>query len=155
MWEDIFPQIISIFCVYGWTGIVPTSAVFLLLSSKTNAHARQDFYYSKQHCFCTHGPLLSMQNESFSEGLKKELLHLSPQVRINWAHLTKTDITLPWQYKNVWWICPPKSSFQELSMTTDGIFILRSLDSLWWTSMILLGWYTTDLHCQGFLTMQL
>ncbi len=32
-----------------WTGIVQVSGVFISLSVKTNAHARQDLYNSKQY----------------------------------------------------------------------------------------------------------
>ncbi len=67
--KDIFLQIISVFCVYGHTGIVQTSGVFLSLSSKTNAHTGQDLHDSRWYCFCPHGPLQSTQNESFWEEL--------------------------------------------------------------------------------------
>ncbi len=61
---------ISIFCIRGQTGIVQISGVFLALSSKTNARARQDLYDSKQYRFCPQAPLQSTQNESSSKGLK-------------------------------------------------------------------------------------
>ncbi len=51
--DDIFEYIISIFCVYGWTGTVQISGVFL----------------SKQYRFCPHVLLQSTQNWSSSEGL--------------------------------------------------------------------------------------
>ncbi len=49
--EDIFLEIISIFCAHGRTVIVIISSVFLSLSFKTNACVRQDLYDSMQYCF--------------------------------------------------------------------------------------------------------
>ncbi len=43
------------FCIYGRTGIVQMSGVFLSLSSKTIARARQDLYNSQQYRFCAEG----------------------------------------------------------------------------------------------------
>ncbi len=45
--ESVSLQIISIFVFVAGTGIVQISGVFLSLSSKTNAHTRQDLYGSK------------------------------------------------------------------------------------------------------------
>ncbi len=62
-------KIISVLCVYDKTGVVEISAVFLSLSSETNARTRQDLYNSKQYRFCPHTLLQSTQNESSFERL--------------------------------------------------------------------------------------
>ncbi len=57
--EDIFLLIISIFSVYGQTGIVQMSGMFLSLSSKTNGDETPDLHDSKQYHFCPHVMLQS------------------------------------------------------------------------------------------------
>ncbi len=42
-----FLSMMSIFCVYGWTGIVQVSGVFLSFSFQTNAHTWQDLTRSR------------------------------------------------------------------------------------------------------------
>ncbi len=47
----IFHKTFSVFSVHGQTGFVQISGMFLSLSSKTNARARQDLYNSKHNRF--------------------------------------------------------------------------------------------------------
>ncbi len=55
--------------------------MFPTLSYKTNAHASQDLYDSKQCRFCPHAPLQSTQNEtSLGEALKNKTLTISVKV---------------------------------------------------------------------------
>ncbi len=65
--EDIFLWIISVFCIYGLLGVVQIRDVFLLLSSKTNARARQDLHDSKQYC-CLHTHCYNQHNMKGARG---------------------------------------------------------------------------------------
>ncbi len=72
--EDVFLLIISVFCVYGWTGVSQISGVFLSLLSVTNARARQDLYDSKQCCFCPH-VLLNLHKTKVSQRGFNQVIH--------------------------------------------------------------------------------
>ncbi len=61
-------------CVYGQTGIVQISAVFLSLSSKTKACTTQELWNSKQCHFCTCGATINTKLKFLREALRKTLI---------------------------------------------------------------------------------
>ncbi len=65
-----------------------TNDVFLSLSSKTDARARQDLYDRKQYRFCPHALLQSMQSKSSSKGALGKNSSQKSKIRKQVMHIT-------------------------------------------------------------------